>query len=148
MPKMPTIAELQAALAATEKQLAKLQAQRDTLAKQMAEIDAEIAALTGDGRRGPRTAVAVPASRRKRGKNERNLIEYIRDALSQAADGMRVKDIMAAVQKAGYESSSKDFYGLVAAAVRDGSFERVKRGVYKLKAPKAPAKKAAGKKKG
>ena len=61
---------------------------------------------------------------------------------------MRVKDIMAAVQEAGYESSSRDFYGLVAAAVRDGGFEKVSRGVYKLKAPKAPAKKAAAKKKG
>ena len=35
---------------------------------------------------------------------------------------MRVKDIMTAVQKAGYETNSKGFYGLVATAVREGGF--------------------------
>jgi len=71
------------------------------------------------------------AGRRATGKP---LTEYIREVLAQAAEPMRVRDIMTAVSKAGYRSASKDFYNIVAATVRDPKyFQRIKRGVYKLK---------------
>ena len=46
---------------------------------------------------------------------------------------MRAKEIVPAVRKAGYETFSKDFYGIVATALRDKkTFKRVSRGVYTL----------------
>ena len=47
---------------------------------------------------------------------------------------MRAKDIAQAVVKAGYRSTSRNFYPIVAAALRDKKlFRRVRRGVYTLK---------------
>ena len=46
---------------------------------------------------------------------------------------MMAKDVTAAVLKAGYPTKSKDFYGIVAATLReDPSFTKVRRGVYRL----------------
>ena len=60
-------------------------------------------------------------------------VEFIVDVLKKAGQGMRVKDVMAAVTEAGYVSSSKDFYGIVAAALRDDKrFRKLSRGVYTL----------------
>lgn len=145
MPRTKTIAELSAELAAKQKLLTKRQAKRTGLAKQLDAIDRQIAALRGDGRRGPRKARAKPASRRKMPKNVKPLIEYVREALAEAKDGMRVKDIMTAVQKAGYKTNSRDFYGVVATAVREGGFQKISRGVYKLGAAGKPARKGARK---
>ena len=61
------------------------------------------------------------------------MVDCIKGVLAKAAGGMRVKDIMAAVQAAGYESGAKDFYGIVAAAVRGKGFDKVSRGVYVMK---------------
>ena len=147
MPKTMTIAQLRAELAAREAQLEKLQARREDLVKQLAEVDRDIAALDGGGRRGPKpvAAKAPRASRRTLPKNVKPLIEYVREALAEAKDGMRVRDIMAAVQKAGYKTNSKDFYGVVATAVREGGFQKLSRGVYKLEAARKPARKKATK---
>ncbi|HUT92092.1 MAG TPA: hypothetical protein VMY37_21540 [Thermoguttaceae bacterium] len=145
MPRTKTIAELRAELAAKEKQLAGLRAKRAGLAKQLDKIDQQIAALGGTGRRGPRKAPTKPVARRTMPKNVKPLIEYVREALAEAKGGMRVKDIMAAVQKAGYKTNSKDFYGVVATAVREGGFQKLSRGVYKLGGPKKPVRKMARK---
>ena len=48
MPKIKSIAELKRDIAATEKQLAKLATQRKTTARQLANVDREIAALSGE----------------------------------------------------------------------------------------------------
>ena len=80
-------------------------------------------------------------------KNVKPLIEYIKDVLAKAKDGMRVKDAMAAVQKAGYKTHSRDFYGLVATALRDGPFLKVSRGVYRLKTARRAAEKRIGRRK-
>ena len=62
------------------------------------------------------------------------MVNYIRDALADAGQPLRVKDIMNEVAKRGYRSASKDFYNIVAATVRDPKhFQRVKRGVYTRK---------------
>ena len=52
--------------------------------------------------------------------------------LGKASDGMRVKEVVGAVKKAGYKSLSKDFYGIVATTLRNKKFKRIKRGLYKL----------------
>ena len=146
MPKTKTIAELRAELAVKEEQLAKLQAKRAGLAEQLDEIDQQIAALVGDRPGRPTRASAKPPSRRwKCPKNVKPLIEYIGEVLVTAKGAMRVKDIVAAVQKAGYKTHSKDFYGIVATAVREGGFKKIERGVYELKAQKKRAKMAARK---
>ena len=62
-----------------------------------------------------------------------SLVVFIRDLLSGAKDGMRAKDIATGVTKSGYKTKSKDFYGIVAAALRDPkNFKRLARGVYTL----------------
>ena len=143
MPKTMTIAELRAALAAKERQLAKLQAKRTGLAKQLGEIDQQIATLGGTGRRGPRKAPTKPVARRTMPKNVKPLIDYAKDVLAGAKDGMRVKDVMAAVQKAGYKTHSKDFYGQVAVMLRDKAFRKLGRGVYTLRSAGRGPKKTA-----
>ena len=63
----------------------------------------------------------------------RPIVEYLVDVLKTAPKGIRVKDAMTAVAKAGYASKSKDFYGICATALREsGQFKKVARGVYAL----------------
>ncbi len=141
--KTKTIQQLQQELEAKTQQLDALQSERDKLAAQLDAVDKQIAALTGKaGKRGRKATRKKSAGRKpatktrrpRRGKGAKPLVEYVKQVLAKSDDGMRVKDIMEAVKKAGYKSSSKDFYGIVAAAVRDeDNFEKVKRGVYKLK---------------
>jgi hypothetical protein len=143
-----SIVELRQKLEASEKKLKQLLGQRGSLAKQLAALDARIAALGGkapaNGRRkkkAPRAARKRPAAKaeapiakapRKRATG-RALAEYITDVLKPAADGMRVKHVMAAVAKAGYATKAKDFYGIVAATLRDDSrFKKISRGVYTI----------------
>ena len=233
MPKIMTIAELRSELAAREKKLAKLQAQREELAKQLVDVDREIVALNGKAiaparkarkkaarktaakkgkrtKRGPSLAdvladvlvgkgevrvadaaklavgagykskssqfgnivsqalgadkrfrkiargvyaltsggkavikkaakeVAGAPTKRKEAKGK-PLIGYVKDVLAKAKDGMRVREIVAAVQEAGYKSAAKDFYGIVATAVRGEGFEKLGRGVYRLRGMGEPA---------
>ena len=151
MPKTMTIARLKRELAAGERKLTRLVAQRQKLAGQLAAADRDIAALGGEvpktGKRRERKASkGAPGRRgRKLPKNVKPLTEYIKDVLSGSKDGMRVKEVEAAVKKAGYKTFSKDFYGVVAMAMRSGPFKKVSRGVYRLKVRKKRAKKAARK---
>ena len=75
----------------------------------------------------------VRRGRRGRRATGKPLAEYIRDVLATAPQGMRARDIATAVQQAGYQSFSKDFYGLVAKTLlTDPTFKRVSRGVYRF----------------
>jgi chromosome segregation ATPase len=140
-----SIQELRRQLAARKAQLTKAQAARKKLAARLAALDKDIAALggkapSGRGRKGPKAKAragkrkgkaAAKKTTRKRATG-RPLVEYIVDVLAKAKDGMRIKNVMAAVKKAGYKSLSKDFYGIVAATLRDDKrFAKVSRGVYK-----------------
>ena len=154
--KFRTIRELQRELQARRQQLKGALAQRKKLLASLKALDAEIAKLSGDsGAAGPRRKKAatrgakakVKAKAKAKGKAKakaagrprkrargRPLVEYVQKALAKSEEGMRVKDVMAAVTKGGYASGSKDFYGIVATALRDeNKFQRVRRGVYKLK---------------
>jgi len=146
--KTYTIAELRQQLAAKEKQLAKLMARRKQLAADLEAVDANIAALGGAPAKAPRKRrKAVKAVRkikkikkapkrkaaREPTRRGRPLTAYVADVLKKAGKAMRVKDVMAAVSKAGYVTKSKDFYGIVATALRDETkFKKISRGVYTL----------------
>jgi len=145
-PRTKTIAELKRELAAKERQLDKLQADRKKLQRQLDVIDRQIVAMGGEApaapaRRGRRKAArkttkaarkAGKAARRGRRTTGKPLAEYIQKVLA-GGEPMRAKHITAAVKKAGYKSGAKDFYGIVAATLRDEKlFKRVSRGVYTL----------------
>jgi len=142
MPPRKSISELRRELRAREKELTKLRSKRVRLAKQMARLDKMIAALAGGKvpirrkkgmkkRAVKKTGKAVRRARRRaRGKP---LLAYIRQVLAKAPKGMRTKDIAKAVVAAGYRSSSKNFYGIVAKTVlEEKGLKRVARGVYTL----------------
>lgn len=139
-PRTRTIAELRRELRAKERALGRLVSRRKILAAHLAALDRRIASLNG-------AALSVGAgaggkrARRRRGRGRRRratgkpLVSYIQAVLGKAKGGLRAKDVMKAVVKAGYPTCSKDFYGIVAAALRDTSkFKRLKRGVYTLAA--------------
>ncbi len=73
-----------------------------------------------------------PRFARAAGAADRALLEAIKESLASAPKGMRVVEIAQAVKAAGYKSTSKNFYNMVAATVREPDFKKVVRGVYKL----------------
>ncbi len=133
-----TISDLERELAKKQQRLSKLEDKQEDLAKQLADVDAEIAKITGEstpgGARTPRrkktTRRRKAASGARKRRSGRPLTDYIKKVLAKSDEPMRIKDIAPAVQDAGYKSASKDFYGLVAAALRDPAFKKVGRGVY------------------
>jgi len=127
-----TIRELRRELKAKETKLRKLHAQRRKITARLGVIDGRISALAGDvGKAGPKRKATASRRARKRPRGE-PLVKYIQGVLARAKQGMRAKDVATAVVKAGYRSTSKDFYGIVAATLRESSeFKRVSRGVYK-----------------
>jgi len=139
-PKSPTINELRRQLAAKERLLARALSRREKLLARLESIDEELRAIGGKipvaKRRKRRKAARKPAkgvTKRKRAGRGKPLAEYIVRVLKGAEDGLRVKEIEAAVRKAGYKTRSKDFYGIVAATVREDSrFKKLRRGVYTL----------------
>ncbi len=147
MPKVKTIQQLKKELRAKEASLTKLSVQRKRLAARLAAIDRQIAALEGGdaprrgrkpgpkpGKKTLRKAVKKTTRKHTRRGAGKSLNDFIKKVLGGAEAGMRPKDIMAAVRKVGYKTKSKDFYGLVAAALRDKTkFKRVSRGLYKNK---------------
>ena len=164
MPKIQTIAELKKQLSAKRKALTVLAAQRKKLAGRLAAVEKKIATLTGEAPAGkpPRKKRAKAAKKKvsrkrkvakkattevKRAKKAvkktarkpkratgKPLVNYIKEVLAPAKEGMRAKDVAAAVVKAGYPTKSKSFYGIVAATLADTkAVKRLKRGVYALK---------------
>ena len=135
-----TISQLRGEIARRQAVLPKLQKKRTLLLKEFGKIDRQIKALAGQAaqpakRKGRSLKVATAkASAASTGKS---LVQCIRDVLGGSKAGMRVKDIVPAVEKAGYKSAAKDFYNLVAAAVRGDEFTKLGRGIYTFKAGQA-----------
>ena len=140
-PRIKSLSELRKELQVRERALDKFRVRRDQLAARLEKLDRLIAEMEGgNGRRGraggARAAVvaaeAKPTRRRRRATGT-PLTDYIRKVLQGEAQGMRARDIATKVVEAGYPTRSRDFYGIVAAALRDPkSFKRLSRGVYKL----------------
>ena len=137
-----SISQLRRQLQAKERRLRQLQLRRRRVAADLADVDRQLAELAGlavgwsapgpRGLKAPAPKAAAPAAGRRRRATGRPLVDYLRDVLANAPKGMRVKEAVAAVQKAGYRTHSKDFYGIVATTMRD-NFRRVSRGVYARK---------------
>jgi hypothetical protein len=132
-----SIAELVVELESRKRQLVKLQARRDALAREMSKLDREIAAIGGAAPAAVRILAPAPAAKgkipsRRRSVGGKPLIDYIKEVLAGKDKGMRVREIATAVVKAGYQTVSRDFYGIVASTVRDKTFKRIRRGVYRL----------------
>ena len=116
--------------------LASLKAYRDQIAGQLNEIDKEIrtidAALAAMGAASAKPVVV--RHRRGGGSRAGSLKDYIARVLRGLAKGKSVRDIAAAVLKAGYKSKDKKLdhsVGKALAGMRNVT--RVKRGVYRLK---------------
>lgn len=146
-----TITELKKELKIKQRRLSKLRLQRSKLAAGLVAIDKHIDSLAGEtakrGRKPKRTRrkktrkvarrkkVAGKTRKAKRPRKRATgtpLMTYLVKALGQAKKGLRIKEIVSAVTKTGYKSRSKDFYAIVATALRDKKFKRVSRGVYTL----------------
>ena len=116
--------------------IASMKAYRDHLAARRSEIDNRLqaidAALAAIGSTVPKPVVA----RRRRGTKPRggSLKEYIARVLRGLTKGKSVKDIAAAVVKAGYKSKDKRLSQSVGKALAQmNKVTKVGRGVYRLK---------------
>jgi hypothetical protein len=128
-----TTEELEAELARREQNQGALLMRRDELLAELDEINAQL----GGGRVVRRKAGKKKAGRprragagRKRPKNKTNLV----DALAVVLKGkqMSVTEVAAAVQKAGYKTSSANFRTIVNQALIKNTkvFKKVSRGLY------------------
>ena len=124
-----TIAELERILDRRRSELQKLNKERNNLRRELGGVDRRIAKLEGSmgGRRGMNGG--------GRARNERSLNDTIEVVLQQSGRPMPVGDIVDAVQRAGYRSSSASFRGIVnQQLIKDKRFTATERGVYGLKA--------------
>ena len=135
MPRVRSIAAIRKELATKQRQLEKLQAQRDAVAARLEATDRQIRALGGEaparaGRPGRKAARrAAPGRAVRVGKS---LAEYIKQVLAKAPQGMRARSVTAAVLKAGYTTRDQNFSQTVAKTLaKNPAFRRVRRGVYK-----------------
>ena len=138
MPRMLTIAELRKEIVRREKMLAKVYVKRDRVAAKLAALDHKVIALGGEplppvGRQGGLAGASKVGRKRVARRGDDALVAYVKKALAKSRGGMRVKDVAEAVKKAGYKSDAKNFYGLVAVALRGKDFRRPGRGVYVLR---------------
>ena len=145
-----TIAELRAALAAKEKHVSKLQAERQKVMKQLATLDGEIAALGGRAvKRKPKAAKKArrkTVAKRRRARSQPSLADVLAKVLA-GKGGVKVAQARKLALAAGYKSTSSNFGNIVSQALTtDKRFKKVSRGVYALKgAVKTAVKKAAKK---
>jgi chromosome segregation ATPase len=153
MAKEMSIAQLNRELERRMKELDRLKRKRDKLVDQLEDVDRQITEIEGGGaaggtatgksatqagKKGKKSKKAAGGLKKSTGagrrlpKNAKPLPAYIQDVL--AGGPMRAKDIAKKVQEIGYKTNAKDFYGIVAQALRDPDlFERQGRGVYRLK---------------
>jgi len=137
-----TIPQLRAEIARRQEGLPKLQKKHAKLLKAIGKLDRQIATLGGQADQPAKPKGRPTKAPKSQASTSKSLAQCIRDVLGRSRAGMRVKDIVTAVQEAGYKSVAKDFYHLVAAAVRGDEFKKLGRGIYKVKTGKAAVKKS------
>jgi predicted RNase H-like nuclease len=136
--------DLQRELARRERQVDSLLGKRERLQAQIDDIDSELSALSvsagggtsarGTGRgRSRKKGVHKKRTTRKRPKNDMNLVEALQKTLKNKELG--VQDIVDAVQKQGYKTSSPNFRTIVnqTLIINKKQFKRVARGIYTAK---------------
>lgn len=121
-----SVAQLQALMAQKKSKLAALGRERKQLLSKLAKLDARIAALSGQ-----KGAEGVTPGGRVR--NSKSLPELLVEVLS-GSKPMKVGDILEAILKKGYRSSSSNFRSLInQTLIKDERFTAVARGTYTLK---------------
>jgi hypothetical protein len=112
--------------------LPKLMAQRDELNCQIAELEA----LAGAEETPKPTKVPAPRRRGRRAKRAKSPMSLARTLAEviKTKDSMSIAEATKGVLATGYTSKSKDFPNLVSMTLaNDKRFERVARGVYRLR---------------
>ena len=137
-----TIDQLRAEIARRQTGLPKLLKKRAKLLKAVGKLDVTIAALGGQVELPAKPKGRPTRAPKSQASTSKSLAQCIREVLGRSRAGMRIKDIVAAVQESGYRSAARNVYNLVAAAVRGDEFKKLGRGVYNLKTGKAAVKKA------
>lgn len=140
-----TIAQLRAELAAKEKQVSKLRAERKKITKQLAALDGKIAALGGGpAKRKPKRkkraskkvskkAAKKTVASKKPGRKKRSLADVLAKVLLGKGN-VKVADAAKLASAAGYKSASSQFGNIVSQALStDKRFKKLSRGVYTLK---------------
>ncbi len=135
-----SIQELRRQLATQEREVGRLQKKRSEILKELAKVDKAIIAIGGTlssspaGKTRAKKPAAAKAPKTRKRSAGKPLIAHLLATLKGSTKGKRVKQVMADVTKAGYVSTSKDFYGIIATALREGpQFKKISRGVYALK---------------
>ena len=123
------IAQLERILDDRRSELDRLHKEHISLKKQLDSVERHITQLEGGMRgRGGRRA-----------RNARSLIETLEQVLQQAGKPMAVPDIVEAVKRTGYKSSSANFRGIVnQTLIKEKRFTAPRRGVYTLKGGPKP----------
>ena len=125
-----SVAELKQELQRRERNTAELMRTRKELVDRLAKVDAQLAALSGSvvTRSKPKRATT-----RGRKHSKKTLTETLISVLDTKTP-MSIEEILTAVQRAGYKSSSKNFRVIVSQTlIKDERFLRASRGKYLLK---------------
>lgn len=127
--------ELQAELKRRQQKLPALQRKHRKLSAELADLEKQIAGLSGPApARAGRPAAKRAAPKRRRPKNKKNLADTLVSVLSKTKP-LRVIEAVAAVKKAGYKTTSKNFNTIVnQTLLKDKRFKQASRGKYLLKA--------------
>jgi virulence-associated protein VapD len=111
------------------KEVDKLEARLEAL-EPLAKTVFTSAAKAKPGRKpGPKSAAAKTVKR----ATGKSLGEYVAQVLSEAAKGLNIKAIEAAVRKAGYPTMAKNIYNPIMKVLGKGGFEKIEAGVYAAK---------------
>lgn len=128
-----TITKLESLLNQQRSRKKELMRERLRIMNQLEKVDRQIASLDGGSGGGGGGGGGTSSSGRAR--NEKSLVATLEEVLEKSPKGMGVSDILAAVQSAGYKSSSPNFRGIINQTLikERKKFASVSRGVYALK---------------
>ena len=121
-----SLVQLQQFMEARRTELQKLRRKRSVVQRDLDALDRQIDRIEGGmgGRRGGNG----------RARNEMSLNDTMEQVLKASGKPMKVADIVEAVQRAGYRSSSANFRGIVnQMLIKDKRFTASERGMYHLK---------------
>lgn len=114
-----------------------LKAERDNLQKRISEIDNELKGFgiktSKRGRKPRKNAKKAEGekSARFRGRGSENTLrDAVQKILKGKEKGMRITEIVEALEKANYQTDAKDLYPMVAQTVAEDAFKRLERGIY------------------
>jgi hypothetical protein len=124
-----TVADLERLLNSRKMQLEELLKKRGMIQRQLQQLDADIAALEGQRRGGPR------GKRGQRMKNERSLRLLVLDQLAKSKSGYNLADLAQRILDTGYQTTSTNFRNVLYQCLYNTKevFHDESTGTYKLK---------------